>query len=85
MAEKPNVKVAVFVTDNTPMCGLGSDGAAALLSACSLVCCGSHQFVFPCLEVLFWGTPLLCMALPGHSVDIDSLHLSLTQTSLYHR
>ena len=37
MAENPNVGVAVFVADNTSMCGLGSDGAAAFLSACSLV------------------------------------------------
>ena len=53
MAEKPNVGMAVFVADDTSMCGFGSDGVAALLSACSLVRCGSHQFVFPRLEVLF--------------------------------
>ena len=53
MAEKTNVGVAVFVADNTYVCGCGSDGATALLSACSLVRCCSHQFVFPCLEVLF--------------------------------
>ena len=52
MAEKTNVGVAVFVADNTYVCGCGSDGAAALLSACSLVRCCSHQFGFPCLEVL---------------------------------
>ena len=80
MAEKTNVGVAVFVAGNTYVCGCGSDGAAALLSACSLVRCCSHQFVFPCLEVLLQGTPPLCsiscMALPGHSVDVDSLHIS---------
>ena len=62
------------------MCGCGSDGAAALLSACSLVRCCSHQFVFPCLEVLLQGTPqpctISCKTLPGHSVDADSLHIS---------
>ena len=62
------------------MCGFGSDGAAALLSACSFVCCCSHQFIFPCLEVLFQSTPPLRAigrkALPGHSVDVDSLHVS---------
>ena len=52
VAEKTNVGVAVFVADNTSMCGFGSEGTAALLSACSLVRCCSHQFVFPCLEVL---------------------------------
>ena len=34
------------------LCYLGSDGAAALLSACSLVSCYSHQFVFPCCTSL---------------------------------
>ena len=53
MAEKTNVGIAVFVADITSMCGLGSDGVAVLLSAWSLVRCCSHQFVFPCLEVLF--------------------------------
>ena len=80
MAEKTNVGVAVFVAGNTYMCGFGSDGAAALLSACSLVRCCSHQFVFPCLEVLLQDTPppctISCKALPGHSVDEDSLHIS---------
>ena len=74
MAEKTNVGVAVFVAGNTYMCGFGSDAAAALLSACSLVRCCSHQFVFPCLEVLLQGTPppctISCKALPGHSVDV---------------
>ena len=53
MAVKPNVGVAVIVADNTSMYGVGSDGSAALLSACSLVRCGSHQFVLPCVDVLF--------------------------------
>ena len=53
MSEKTHVGVAVFVAGNTYVCGFGSDGAAALLSACSLVRCCSHQFLFPCLEVLF--------------------------------
>ena len=52
MAEKTYVGVAVFNADNT-MCGFGSDGGAVRLSACSLVRCVSHPFVFPCLEVLF--------------------------------
>ena len=80
MAEKTNVGVAVFVADNTYVCGCGSDGAATLLSACSLVCCCSHQFGFPCLEVLLQGTPppctISCKTLPGHSVDAESLHIS---------
>ena len=41
MAENTDVGMAVFVADNTSMCGFGSDGVAALLSECSLVCCGS--------------------------------------------
>ena len=80
MAEKINVGLAVFVAGSTYVCGFGSDGAAAIFSACSLVRCCSHQFVFPCLEVLFWSTPPLCAisckAIPGHSVDVDSLHIS---------
>ena len=64
----------------THVCGCGLDGATALLSACSLVRCCSHQFVFPCLEVLLQGTPppctISCKTLPGHSVDADSLHIS---------
>ena len=62
------------------MCGFGSDGAAALLSARSFVCCCSHHFIFPCIELLFQSTPPLRAisrkALPGHSVDVDSLHVS---------
>ena len=53
MAEKINMGVAVFVADNTSMCGIGLDGAAALLYACSLVRCGSYQFVSLCIEMLF--------------------------------
>ena len=53
MAKKTNVGMAVFVADITPMCGLGSDGVAGLVSACSLVRCCSHPFVFPCVEMLF--------------------------------
>ena len=53
MAEKTNVGMAVFIAGITSMCGFGSDGAAALLSACSFVRCCNHQFVFSCLEVLF--------------------------------
>ena len=53
MAEKPNMGMAVVIADITSMCGFGSDGVAALLSACSFVRCCSHQFVFSCLEVLF--------------------------------
>ena len=75
MSENTNVGVAVFVAGSTYVCGCGSDGAAALLSACSLVrCCCSHQLGFPSLEVLFYGTPPLraisCKA------DVDSLHVS---------
>ena len=53
MAEKTNVGMAVFIADITSMCGLGSDGAAALLSGCSFVRCCSHPFLVPCHEVLF--------------------------------
>ena len=80
MAEKTNVGMAVFIADITSMCGFGSDGAAALHSGCSFVCCCSHQFLFPCLEVLFSSTPPLCAisckTFPGHSVEVDSLHIS---------
>ena len=80
MAEKTNVGMTVFVAGNTYVCGFGSDVAAALLSACSLLRCCSHQFVFPCLEMLLHDTPppctISCKALPGQSVDDDSLHIS---------
>ena len=83
VAEHANAGVAVFVADTTSMCGFGSDGATARLSACSLVRCCSHQFLFPCLEVLPQSTPPLCAisckALPGHSVDVDSLHISYAE------
>ena len=72
--------MAVFIADITSMCGFGSDGAAALLSACSFGCCCSHQFLFPSLEVFFQGTPPLraisCNALPRQSVNVDCLHIS---------
>ena len=50
MAEKTNAGVRVFIADITSMCGFGSDGAAALLSACPFVRCCSHQFAFPVLR-----------------------------------
>ena len=67
MAEKTNVGVAVFVADITSMCGCGSDGAAALLSVCSLVRCCSHQFLFLCLEVFLEHSSTLCDQLQGLS------------------
>ena len=48
MAEKTRMGVTVFVADV-----FGSDGAAALLSACSLVRRCSHQFVFLCVIVVY--------------------------------
>ena len=36
MAEMTNVGMAVFIADITSMCRFGSDGAAALLSACTM-------------------------------------------------
>ena len=66
--------ICVWLWVGSPM------GVTALLSACSLVRCCSHQFVFPCLEVLLQGTPppctISCKTLPGHTVDADSLHIS---------
>ena len=88
MAEKTNVGVAVFVADSTYVCGCGSDGATALLSACSLVRCCSHQFVFPCLEVLLQGTPPPCTISCKTLQDIVSMptaFISLAQTYLYRR
>ena len=80
MAENTNVGMAVFIADITSMCGFGMDGAAVLLSACSFFRCCNHQFVFSCLEVLFFSIPPLCAicrkTLPGHSGDVDSLHIS---------
>ena len=43
MTEKTNVGMSFFIADITSMCGVGSDGAAALISACSIARCGSHQ------------------------------------------
>ena len=72
--------MAVFVADNPSICGLKSDGAAALLSACSLVRCCSHQFAFPCPERLLQGisppSTISREALPGHSIDVDILYIS---------
>ena len=47
VAENTNVGMAVFIADITSMCGFGSDGVAALLSACSFVRCCRHQFRLP--------------------------------------
>ena len=72
MAEKTNVGVAVFNADITYMCGLWSDGAAALLSACSLVRCCSHHFnMFLSSGVVLEHSYTLRDQLqdhPGHSV-----------------
>ena len=53
VAAETNAGVAVFVAEITCLCGLWSDGAATLLSACSLIRCCLQQFIFPCLEMLF--------------------------------
>ena len=53
MAEETNAGVTVFVAEVASMCGLWSDGIAALLSACWLVHCYSQQFIFPCPELFF--------------------------------
>ena len=88
MAEKPNVRVAIFVADNTSMCGVGSDGSTALLSACSLVRCGSHQFVSPGLRCRFRALLRFVRSVARYSQDIVSMstaYISLTQTYLYRR
>ena len=54
MAEKTNVGRAVFIADITSMCGFGSDGDAALLSA-FLVCAQSQLTV----EDVFWNATIL--------------------------
>ena len=88
MAENTNVGMAVFIADITSMCGFGSDGAAALLSACSFSRCSSHQFVFSCLEVLFRALIHFVRSAARPSQDIVSMStavISITQTSLYRR
>ena len=80
MDEDANIEVTVFLAEITSMCGLESDGIAALLSACLLVRCCNRQFIFGCLQMLFQSTPPLfsvsCKVLPAYSVDVDSLHIS---------
>ena len=73
MAEKPNVGVAIFVADNIYMCGFGSDGAAALLSACSLVRCGSRQFVSTVLRCCFRALLHFVRSAARPSQDIVSM------------
>ena len=83
MAENTKARVAVVVADNTYACGFGSDGDAALISACSLV--DSHQFVFPCLEVLFRALLHFVRSAARPSQDIVSMSTAfvyLTQISL---
>ena len=81
MTEHTNMGVAVFVADNTSMCGIWSDGAAAVLSSCSLVRCSSHQFVSPYREVLLQGThppcTISCKALVSMSITVR-----ISQTAL---
>ena len=78
MAEKTRMGVTVFVADV-----FGSDGAAALLSACSLVRCCSHQFVFLCVIVVYVvleHSASLCYQLQGPPRQlcryVDSLHVT---------
>ena len=75
VAEETNVGVAVFVADKHiyVWCWVWCN-------CCPLVACPLLQssVYLPSLEVLFQSTPPLraisCKALPGHSVDVDSLH-----------
>ena len=80
VAKEANAGVTVFAAENASMYGLKSDEIAALVSACSLVRCCSHQFILPCLGTLYPDTPALCAvsckALPGHTVDVNSLRIS---------
>ena len=81
MAEETNAEV--LVAEITSMYGLGSDGFCVILSMCSPVSFCSHQFIFPCLQIIvmfFQGTNLhcaiSCKALLAHNVDVNSLHIS---------
>ena len=69
---------SLLQTSHLGLCGIGSDGVAALLSACSLVHCGSHQFVFPVLRCCFSAHLhfVRSAAKRSHSVDVDSLRIS---------
>ena len=64
------VVAASLITENTNM------GVAVFVAFLRAAAC-SHQFIFHCLEVLFWSTSLLCAisckAFPGrtYSVDVD--------------
>ena len=64
MAEKTKAEVIVFVAEITS--GLGSDGTAAFLAACSLIRCCSHQhFIFPSSDVVSGHSSTLCGQLQG--------------------
>ena len=81
MTEKTNAGVAVFVADTTSVCGLKSDGAAALLSACSLVRCCTHQFDFPVLRCCFRGLLHFVRSAARTSQDIVSMSTAFTDFS----
>ena len=87
MAEDSNAGVRVVVIEVDIARGIRSAG---INIACPIVCCCccSEEFLFLCLQVLAQGTAscvVSCKALPGHSVDIDSLHVSHGDVSLYLR
>ena len=88
MTEETNAAVAVFVADDTYVCGFGSDGGTALFSACSLVRWVRHRFVIPCLEVCFRALlhPARSAPMPSHDiVSMSTAFISLAHTSLYRR
>ena len=81
MAEKTNVGMAVFIADSPSMRVSGrmellpsflrarlSAAAAISLSSPVLRCCLEHSGPPRCT--------ISCKALAGHSVDVDSLHIS---------
>ena len=72
MAEKPNVRVAVFVADNTYYFICVVSGRMELLPSflrARLFAAAVMSLSSPVLRCCF-------RALPGHSVDIDSFHIS---------
>ena len=88
MVEKTNVGMVVFISDITSMCGFGSDGAAALLSARSLVAAAAISLYSPVLRCCFRVLLHFVLSAARPSQHIVSMSTSLiypTQTSLYRR
>ena len=80
--------MAVFVVDTISKCGIGSDGVLlsflfAVLSTAAVISLSAPVLIC-CFRALLYFFAISFKGLPGHSVDVDSPHISNAQNFISH-